>query len=83
MKILGVSKNLNINKTEISLNISLIRYYVVFLVSLLTALGICRLMRFCRLLHCHHAKLYVCRFIRVMHSWGLLRSKYMQLQYKA
>ena len=45
------------NKTEISLNISLIHYYVVFLVSLLIALGICRLMRFCRLLHCHHVKL--------------------------
>ena len=38
VKILGKSKNLN--KTEISLNIGLIRYYVVFLVSFLTALGI-------------------------------------------
>ena len=57
MKISGKSKNLNTNKTEISLNIILIRYYVVFLVSLLTALGICRLMRFCHLLHCHHVKL--------------------------
>ena len=46
MKNLGKSKNLNMNKTEISLNISLIRYYVVFLVSLLTALGICKLIRF-------------------------------------
>ena len=73
MKILSKSKNLNMNKTEISLNIILIRYYVVFLVSLLTALGICRLMRFCRLLH--HVKLGVCRFMRVMHSLGLLRSK--------
>ena len=43
VKILGKSKNLNMNKTEISLNISLIRYHVVFPVSLLTALGICRL----------------------------------------
>ena len=57
MKILDKSKNLNMNKAEISLNISLIRYYVVFLVSLLTALGICRLMRFWRLLYCHHVKL--------------------------
>ena len=48
MKILGQSKNLNMNKTEFSLNISLICYYVVFLVSLLTALG---------MLHCHHVKL--------------------------
>ena len=30
MKISGKSKNLNMNKTEISLNIILIRYYVVF-----------------------------------------------------
>ena len=43
MKILGKSKNLNLNKTEISLNISLIRYNVGFLVSLPKALGICRL----------------------------------------
>ena len=50
VKILGKSKTLNMDKTEISLNISLIRYYVVFLASLLTALGICRLMRFSRLL---------------------------------
>ena len=57
MKILDKRKTLNMNKTEISLNISLIRYYVVLLVSLLTSLGICRLMRFCRLLHCHHVKL--------------------------
>ena len=68
VKILGKSKNLNMNKTEISLNISLIRNYVVFLVSLHTALGICRLMRFYRLLHYHHVKLDVCRFMRVMHS---------------
>ena len=68
VKILGKSKNLKMNKTEISLNIILIRYYVVFLVSLLTALGICRIIRFCRLLHCHHVKLNVCRFVRVMHS---------------
>ena len=66
VKILGKSKNLN--KTEISLNIGLIRYYVVFLLTFLTALGICRLMRFCRLLHCHHVKLDVCRLMRVMHS---------------
>ena len=57
MNTLGKSKYLNMNKTEISLNISLICYYVVFLVSSLTALGTCRLMRFCRLLHCHHVKL--------------------------
>ena len=68
MKILGKSKNLNMNKSEISLNISLIRYYVVSLVSLLAALGICRLMRFCRLLHCHNINLDVCRFMRDMHS---------------
>ena len=68
VNILGKSKKLNMNKTEISLNIILIRYYIAFLVSLLTALGICRLMRFCRLLHCHHVKLDVCRFMRVLHS---------------
>ena len=59
VKILGKSEYLNMNKTEISLNISLIRYYVVFLVSLLTALGIYRLMRFCRLLS--HAMFTVIR----------------------
>ena len=37
VKILGKSKKFNMNKTEISLNIILIRYYVVFLVSLLIA----------------------------------------------
>ena len=76
MKILDKSKNLNMNKTEISLNISLIRYYVVFLVSLLTALGIGRLMRFCRLLHCHH----------VNWTWSLRVAQIentMQLQYEA
>ena len=57
VKILGKNKNLNMNKTEISLSISLIRYYVVFLVPLLAALGICRLKRFCRLLHCYDVKL--------------------------
>ena len=67
MNTLGKSKNLNMNKTEISLNISLIRYYVVLLVSLLTALGICRLLlRFCHLIHCHNVKLDVCMFMRVM-----------------
>ena len=39
MKILGKSKNLNMNKTEISLNISLIRYKEVFFVSLLNSTG--------------------------------------------
>ena len=53
MKILGKSKNMNMNKTEISLNISLIIYYVVFSRVFTYSTGD----MFCRLLHCHHVKL--------------------------